>query len=569
MNLTPISRLTNPGLLRKYLGHLSVLILILSGSGTGESGAFAAGSVRSVLVEVYFRTDDTELDAAVNAIEKLRAVRGGITLVLRDTKREPKNQERLDAILRHYQVTSTTTTVVYGCDRVICDFSKANEWRSQLREMFMVEVFVRTGCSHCAAVKGWLPEFMKEYPGLELVYRDIAVDSASAARLSRIVEQHKTMAASVPVFHVADQLLVGFESESSAGERLRKILKNWTHVPRQKSGTKPRPGEKSGAGSPTSMILRNAAGAVALLMADQTLGAVMFQNPAANPQDSLPLPGDDISADEMSTTADDELPLPGENSESGADVETTDQIEVPLLGRLSASKLGMPLFTLAIGLIDGFNPCAMWVLLFLLSILVNLKDRRRIVAIAGTFVIVSGLAYFAFMAAWLNVFALIGYLRPIQIVLALMAIVIGSIHTKDFFAFKQGISLSIPESAKPGIYARVRSIVTAEHIGGAVAGAITLAVLVNIVELLCTAGLPALYTNILMQQGLTAAGRYAYLGLYILAYMFDDTLMVAIVVITLSKRKLQETQGRWLKLISGAAILLLGVVMLFRPEWLH
>ena len=261
--------------------------------------------------------------------------------------------------------------------------------------------------------------------------------------------------------------------------------------------------------------------------------------------------------------------MPSEESESGAHVEATDHLEVPLFGRLSASKLGMPLFTLAIGLIDGFNPCAMWVLLFLLSILVNLKDRRRILAIAGTFVIVSGLAYFAFMAAWLNVFALIGYLRPIQIVLALMAIVIGSIHTKDFFAFKQGVSLSIPESAKPGIYARVRSIVTAEHIAGAVTGAITLAVLVNIVELLCTAGLPALYTNILMQQGLSAAGRYAYLGLYIAAYMFDDTLMVAVVVITLSKRKLQETQGRWLKLISGVAILLLGVVMLFRPDWLH
>jgi len=571
MNLTSISRLTNRSGLRKCLGHLSLLILILVASSTGESGASAADPVRSVLVEVYFRTDDAELDAAVNAIEKLRAVRGGITLVLRDTKREPKNQERLDAILRHYQLASRTTTVVYGCDRVICDFSKANEWRSQLREMFTVEVFVRTGCSHCAAAKRWLPGFMKEYPGLELVYRDIAVDSASAARLSRIVEQHKTMAASVPVFHVADELLVGFESESSTGERLRKILKNWTHVPRQKSGTKPGPGEKSGAGSPTSMIFRNAAGGVALLMADQTLDAVMFQDPAGNPQDSLPLPlpTDDMSADEISATADDELPLPGENSESGADVETKDQIEVPLFGRLSASKLGMPLFTLAIGLIDGFNPCAMWVLLFLLSILVNLKDRRRILAIAGTFVIVSGLAYFAFMAAWLNVFALIGYLRPIQIVLALMAIVIGSIHTKDFFAFKQGLSLSIPESAKPGIYARVRSIVTAEHIGGAVAGAITLAVLVNIIELLCTAGLPALYTNILMQQGLSAAGRYAYLGLYIAAYMFDDTLMVAIVVTTLSKRKLQETQGRWLKLISGAAILLLGVVMLFRPEWLH
>ena len=236
-----------------------------------------------------------------------------------------------------------------------------------------------------------------------------------------------------------------------------------------------------------------------------------------------------------------ELPETGDSPEAG--VQADDHIDVPVFGRLSASRLGMPLFTLAIGLVDGFNPCAMWVLLFLLSILVNLKDRGRILAIAGTFVIVSGLAYFAFMAAWLNIFTLIGYLRPIQISLAVMAILIGSVHIKDFFAFKQGVSLSIPESAKPGIYARVRKIVTAEHLTGAVLGAVTLAVLVNVVELLCTAGLPALYTNILMQQGYSSTTRYAYLGLYILAYMFDDALMVLIVVLTLSKRKLQESQG--------------------------
>jgi hypothetical protein len=282
------------------------------------------------------------------------------------------------------------------------------------------------------------------------------------------------------------------------------------------------------------------------------------------PSDELPLPGDDLPIGESN-----ELALPGAEDDIGSDEQPDDLIELPLFGKLRASTLGMPLFTIAVGLVDGFNPCAMWVLLFLLSILVNLKDRTRILAIAGTFVIVSGLAYFAFMAAWLNVFLLIGYLRPIQIGLAVIAIVIGSIHIKDFFAFKKGLSLSIPESVKPGIYSRVRGIVTAEHLAGAVTGAITLAVLVNIVELLCTAGLPALYTNILMQQGYSSSVRYAYLSLYILAYMFDDSLMVLIVVWTLSKRKLQEAQGRWLKLVSGLAILLLGIVMLFRPELLH
>jgi len=273
------------------------------------------------------------------------------------------------------------------------------------------------------------------------------------------------------------------------------------------------------------------------------------------------------------------IPLPG-----GGDVEglpgfpdresalpgtaEQDSMEVPVLGQLSASRLGMPVFTILVGLVDGFNPCAMWVLLFLLSVLVNLKSRAKILAVAGTFVVISGLAYFVFMAAWMNFFLLVGYLRPVQILLGTLAIGMGAIHVKDFFAFKRGITLSIPDSAKPGIYSRVRRIVTAENLWGAIAGASVLAVLVNLVELLCTAGLPALYSQILTQQGYPAWKNYAYLGLYILAYMFDDALMVALIVITLDRRKLQESQGRWLKLLSGTAIILLGAIMLFRPQWL-
>jgi uncharacterized membrane protein HdeD (DUF308 family) len=211
----------------------------------------------------------------------------------------------------------------------------------------------------------------------------------------------------------------------------------------------------------------------------------------------------------------------------------------------------------------------MWILLLLLSILVNLRDRWRIIAIAGTFVLVSGVAYFAFMAAWLNVFEWIGMLRPVQVVIGLVALGIGVVRIKDFFALKQGPSLSIPESAKPGIYARMRRIVTAENIPAALAAAFVLAVLVNMVELLCTAGLPALYTSILAQRDYPAAVRYGYLGLYVAAYMFDDAIMVAVVVTTLNRFKLQETGGRWLKLVSGSVVLALGVVMLLKPEWLE
>ncbi len=237
-------------------------------------------------------------------------------------------------------------------------------------------------------------------------------------------------------------------------------------------------------------------------------------------------------------------------------------------GELRVRDLGLPLFTIVIGLLDGLNPCAMWVLLFLLSLLVNLRDRLKMALIAGTFVAVSGLMYFAFMAAWLNMFLLFGLSRPIQIGLGGIALLVGAVNVKNFFALHRGISLSIPESAKPRLYARIRGILQAEHLFGAVAGIVVLAGLVNLIELLCTAGFPALYTQILTLQQMPSWEYYGYLGLYNLAYIFDDSLMVIIAVTTLSRRKLQERAGRWLKLGSGIVMAGLGGILLVRPDWL-
>lgn len=243
-------------------------------------------------------------------------------------------------------------------------------------------------------------------------------------------------------------------------------------------------------------------------------------------------------------------------------------IDLPIVGRIDLDKLGLPLFTVIVGLLDGFNPCATWVLLFLLAMLVNLKSRSRMALIAGTFVAVSGAVYFAFMAAWLTLFAVIGISQPVRVVLASLALIVGSINLKDAIAAGSGPSLSIPDRAKPGIYRRVREVIHAERLTAAMAAIIVLAILVNLVELLCTAGLPALYTAILTNQNLPAWKYYSYLALYIVAYMLDDAILVTIGVVTLSKRKLQERGGRWLKLLSGAVMFSLGVLLLVRPTWL-
>jgi glutaredoxin len=240
-----------------------------------------------------------------------------------------------------------------------------------------------------------------------------------------------------------------------------------------------------------------------------------------------------------------------------------DSVEIPFIGRkVSVQDVGLPLFTIVIGLLDGFNPCSMWVLILMISMLATLGDRVKMLAIAGTFVVIEGIAYFAFMAAWLNLFLLVGLSRASEIAIAALAIVAGAINLKDFFAWGRGITLSIPASAKPGIYARLRAVLHAERLGPAVAGAALLAVLVQIVELLCTSGFPALYTRILTLHQLDTAAYYGYLLLYNLMYMLDDIVILAIGIATLSQRRLQEKEGRVLKLVAGLVMLGLGVYLL-------
>jgi hypothetical protein len=210
----------------------------------------------------------------------------------------------------------------------------------------------------------------------------------------------------------------------------------------------------------------------------------------------------------------------------------------------------------------------MWVLLFLLSLLVHWRDRRRMALVAGTFVLVSGLVYYAFMAAWLNVFLLLGFSGWLRLLLGSIALVLGVVNLSEFWRSGERFTLSIPSSAKPGLYARMRQVMQSRSLPAALLAVAALAVVVNAVELLCTAGLPAVYTAVLSEQNLPAAAYYGYLGLYILGYIADDTLMVGLAVMVLSSNRLHERAGRALKAISGLVMVALALVLLLRPGWL-
>lgn len=188
--------------------------------------------------------------------------------------------------------------------------------------------------------------------------------------------------------------------------------------------------------------------------------------------------------------------------------------------------------------------------------------------IGGVFVLFSGLVYFAFMAAWLNVFLMMGEIRGVTLVAGLVAVFIAAVNIKDYFWFQQGLTLSIPEAAKPGLFKRMRGVATAGSVVPMVVGTVLLAIVANSYELLCTAGFPMVFTRALTLQELGSAGYYGYLLLYNVIYVIPLALIVLAFTYTLGSRKLSEREGRLLKLVSGYMMLGLGVLLVFAPQLL-
>lgn len=256
--------------------------------------------------------------------------------------------------------------------------------------------------------------------------------------------------------------------------------------------------------------------------------------------------------------------LPAEPTGAGAA-----RMTVPGLGEVGIADVSLPLMTLMLAGMDAFNPCAFFVLLFLLSLLAHAHSRARMLFVGSVFVLCSGLVYFAFMAAWLNVFLLLGPLQGITLAAGALAVLIGLINIKDYFFFRRGISLSISEQAKPRLFERMRGIVQATNLPLLVTGTIMLAVVANSYELLCTAGFPMVYTRVLTLRALPSSDYYAYLALYNVIYVIPLLLIVLGFVFALGGRKLKESEGRLLKLLSGTMMLGLGLLLLLAPERLN
>ena len=247
-------------------------------------------------------------------------------------------------------------------------------------------------------------------------------------------------------------------------------------------------------------------------------------------------------------------------------VEKPAVYNIPILGEVTADTVFLPIFTICLGFLDGLNPCAMWVLAILLGIMAHSRSRKRMLLVGITFVIASGVVYFALMTAWLNLFLIVGFNKIVLVILASIAIIMGLINLKEIFFFKEGVSLMIPEAAKPGLYKKVRTILKEKNIAVTIGLTFVFALFVNMIELACTAGFPAIFTKILADRNETVVVKYLYMLLYNILYVQPLLIIVLIFSFTMGHYKMQEKHAKILKLISGSLMLALGILLLIKPE---
>jgi thiol-disulfide isomerase/thioredoxin len=257
------------------------------------------------------------------------------------------------------------------------------------------------------------------------------------------------------------------------------------------------------------------------------------------------------------------------NCQAPGSPEPKGEITLPFIGKIRLSDYSLPGLAVILGLVDGFNPCAMWVLVYLISIVATLKDKRRIWLICGSFVLASGILYFVFMAAWLKAFLLIGYFRPVTIVIGLVALGGGILQVREFIETKGAIVCEVTgEESRKNTMAKVQKIVSAPLTWGILAGIIALAFTVNAVEFVCSAAIPAVFTQILSLSHLPTLQYYGYILLYDFFFMLDDLIIFGTATFALTSN-LADRYAKYTRPVGGTILIILGALLLFAPNLLR
>jgi len=372
-----------------------------------------------------------------------------------------------------------------------------------------VYLFWAVGCPHCERATAYLKRLEAADPRVRVHYLEVSGDARARRAMVALAERLRMEEIAVPLILVGEQAMVGYGTDAVHGEELKRRV---------------------------DACLANAcADAVAPVLA----GA-----------DAAPAP---VAPQALAPAAPRALPK---------------TIVLPLLGEVALENLSLPVLTVVLGALDGFNPCAMWVLVFLIGLLLGMQDRTRMWVLGAAFIAGSAAVYFLFMAAWLNFLLFVGGVVWVRAAIGLVALGGGFYYLRQYFRNAGAVCEVTAPQARRRVFENLRRLATESRFWLALLGIVALAFAVNLVELLCSAGIPAIYTQVLALSHLPAWQYYAYLMLYILVFMLDDLFVFVLAMRTLQISGLTDRYSHYSHLGGGILLLVIGALLLLRPDLL-
>lgn len=243
-----------------------------------------------------------------------------------------------------------------------------------------------------------------------------------------------------------------------------------------------------------------------------------------------------------------------------------------VFGEIDPAKVSLPILSVIMGAIDGFNPCAMWVLIFLITMLFNMENKKRMWALGITFLVTSALIYLVFMFVWLGVATkLLTTISWLKLLIGLIALIGAFINLKGFIKsiVKKDAGCEVVDNSKrKKIISKIKKYTSEKSFILAMLGVMLLAISVNAIELACSAGLPVLFTNVLALNDVNFIEKCIYIFIYIFFFLIDDIIVFFVAMFTLNIKALSTKYTKYSHLIGGIIMLIIGILIIFKPEWL-
>jgi len=248
--------------------------------------------------------------------------------------------------------------------------------------------------------------------------------------------------------------------------------------------------------------------------------------------------------------------------------EQYSEITVPILGKVDTKKVSLPIISMIIGFVDGFNPCAMWILIFLISMLIGMNDRKRMITLGLIFLVTSALVYMGIMLSWLEILKKFINESYMQYIIGIVAIIAAIWNLYSYYKSRKketGCEV-VNNNSRKKIINRIKKFTSEKSLILAIIGVIGLAISVNFIEFACSAGWPVIFTNILEMNKLSGLENFIYILIYIIFFLIDDIIIFTIAMFTFNIKAISNKYSKYSHLIGGILMLIIGLLMIFAPN---